>query len=68
MLFFCFVDKSIDDKQIWFLFLVFVGVYLPELAMKGESRFLPSLEGTAPYWFFLTQYSLYNINGGWTLA
>ncbi len=41
---FC-LDKSLDDKQIWFLFLVFVGVYLPELAMRGESRFLPSLEG-----------------------
>ena len=42
---FVIIDKSMDDKQIWFLFLVFVGVYLPELAMRGESRFLPSLEG-----------------------
>ena len=39
------VDKSPDDRQIWFLFLVFIGVYLPELAMKEESQFLPSYEG-----------------------
>ncbi|XP_003382558.1 PREDICTED: nck-associated protein 1-like [Amphimedon queenslandica] len=38
-------DKSPDDRQIWFLFLVFIGVYLPELAMKEESQFLPSYEG-----------------------
>ena len=38
-------DRSKDDNQIWFLFLVFVGVYLPELAMKVESRFIPGLEG-----------------------
>lgn len=39
------IDKSADDKQIWFLFLVFIGVYLPELAMKEESQFIPSFEG-----------------------
>ena len=26
--------------------MVFVGVYLPELAMRQDSHFLPTLEGT----------------------
>ena len=34
-----------DDYSIWSLFLIFVGVTLPELAFKPDSTFLPSFEG-----------------------
>lgn len=50
------IDKSADDKQIWFLFLVFIGVYLPELAMKEESQFIPSFEGKHLWRCFLFYY------------
>ena len=38
------VDKSLDDKHVCFSF-IFVGVYLPELAMKKDSQFLPIFDG-----------------------
>ncbi len=38
-------DKSKEDYQIWSLYLVFVGVTLPDLAFKPDSAFLPSFEG-----------------------
>lgn len=34
-----------DDYNIWSLFLIFVGVTLPELAFRQDSTFLPSFEG-----------------------
>jgi len=43
MLFFI-VDNSKEDYTIWSLFLVYLGVALPDLAYR-DTNFLPSLEG-----------------------
>lgn len=38
-------DKSKEDYTIWSLYLVFLGVTLPDLAFKPDSTFLPFFEG-----------------------
>ena len=38
-------DKSKEDYTVWSLYLVFLGVTLPDLAFKPDSTFLPSFEG-----------------------
>ena len=38
--------STIDDRQIWFLFLVFVSMYLPELVTNEKSQFLSTSEST----------------------
>jgi NCK-associated protein 1 len=38
-------DQGRDDYSLWSLFLVYVGVILPELAFRPDSVFLPSFEG-----------------------
>ena len=40
-----FSDKSKEDYTIWSLYLVFLGVTLPDLAFKPDSTFLPFFEG-----------------------
>ena len=41
----CVCIQSRDDYNLWSLFLVYVGVILPELAFRPDSVFLPSFEG-----------------------
>jgi hypothetical protein len=38
-------DKSKEDYTTWSLYLVFLGVTLPDLAFKPDSTFLPFFEG-----------------------
>lgn len=38
-------DKSKEDYTVWSLYLVFLGVTLPDLAFKPDSTFLPFFEG-----------------------
>ena len=41
----CVCVQGRDDYSLWSLFLVYVGVILPELAFRPDSVFLPSFEG-----------------------
>ncbi|XP_064384719.1 nck-associated protein 1 homolog [Halichondria panicea] len=38
-------DKSKEDHMIWSLYMVFLGVTLPDLAFKPDSTYLPFFEG-----------------------
>ena len=38
-------DKSKEDYTVWSLYMVFLGVTLPDLAFKPDSTYLPFFEG-----------------------